>query len=512
MTFAQDIFISFTHIDSQSLNPDEAGWISAFHRALEIRLPQLREKETRIWRDRKLRGNDYLDDAIFGTLTQTALLVSVLSPRYLKSEWCRAELQRFCQAADSHGGLRVGDTKARLFKIIKTYLPLEQHPAEFADFLGYEFFEIDDAGRPQEFDRVYGPEQERKFYAKLNDLAYDIAQTLDLLDAQQGAPPSSQPAAAATVTSAPKPEPVSESDPSTIDRKVIYLAATTSDLQDDRDRIRRELEQWGHQVLPESPLPSEPGPFTQAVCEALAQAQLSVHLLSPQANLPTAGQLPTQDQIYRQLATVRTRDQVALAAQCGQARSDFSRVLWLPPDISEATPDAFVTELQGDPDFIRTNLEALKDIIRTRLTPPPAPGLALPTDGRIQIYLDCDERDLETPEIEPLYDWLEQRYAVVLPDEHSTLSRSEALIQQCEAVLIYYGEASALWLKRRLNALKKSLYGRPKPLLAQAVYVADPAKQKFSDPEVLMIPGYQGFQPTLLEDFIATLDTTGGLA
>ncbi|RZM77908.1 TIR domain-containing protein [Leptolyngbya iicbica] len=497
MTFAQDVFISFTHIDNQSLNPDEDGWISSFHKALEIRLSQLRGKESRIWRDRRLWGNEDLDEAIFDALTQSALLVSVLSPRYLQSEWCMRELQRFCQAADQGGGLRVGEAKARLFKVIKTYLPIEQHPAVVANFLGYEFYEIDDAGRPQEFDRVYGPEQERKFYAKLNDLAYDIHQTLEILDAQVGQPPLTEPQFGAVAA----------------DRKVIYLADTTPDLQVDRERIRRELEQAGHQVLPEQPLPSEPGAFKQTVCEALTRAHLSVHLLSPYPSQPPAGQSPTQEQLYRQLVTARTRDQVALAAQCGQGRSDFSRLLWLPPDTGAVAPDDFVTELQSDPDFIRTNLEALKDIIHTRLTQPATPALELSTDGRVQIYLDCDERDLENPAIDPLFEWLDQHFQVILPDyEQGTLSRSEALLQQCEAVLIYYGEASALWLKRRLNALKKTLYGRPKPLLAKAVYVADPAKQKFSDPEVLMIPGYQGFQPTLLEEFVASLGPAGGQA
>jgi len=230
MTFAQDVFISFTHIDNQSLNPDEDGWISTFHKALEIRLSQLRGNEPRIWRDRKLQGNDYLSDTIFDTLTQAALLVSVLSPRYLKSEWCMTELQRFCQEANQTGGLRVADNKARLFKVIKTYLPLEQHPPEFESFLGYEFFEFDDAGRPQEFDRVYGPERERKFYAKLNDLAYDIHQTLELLEAQVA---RSQPAdSTAPTTPAQRTSEAS---------KVIYLADTTPDLQVDRERIRQEL-------------------------------------------------------------------------------------------------------------------------------------------------------------------------------------------------------------------------------------------------------------------------------
>jgi hypothetical protein len=498
MTFAQDVFISFTHIDNQSLNPDEDGWISTFHKALEIRLSQLRGQEPQIWRDRKLQGNSYLRETIFDTLAQTALLVSVLSPRYLESAWCMDELRHFCEEASRQGGLRVGDNKARLFKVVKTYLPLEQHPAEFAAFLGYEFFEFDDAGRPQEFDRIYGPERERQFYAKLNDLAYDIHQTLELLKAQR----------ARSRSGGHAPQPTRPM------RKVIYLADTTPDLHVSRERIRRELEQAGHQVLPEQPLPSEPATFKQAVCEALTRSQLSIHLLSPYASGAKGEAAQTQEQIYRQLAMMRTRDQIELADQCGQERADFSRLLWLPPDAGTLEPDEFVTSLQNDPNFISTNLEAFKDIIHTHLAPPATfEGVDLPTDGKLHLYLDCDERDLDMPEIDPLFEWLDQHFRVILPDyDNRTLSRSEAMIQQCEAVLIFYGQASALWLKRRLNALKKTLYGRPKPLRAKAVYVADPSKQRFSDPEVPMIEGYHGFQPTLLEGFLASLGMTEGRA
>ena len=131
MNFEPDLFISYTHIDNQSLSPDQDGWISTFHKALEIRLSQLRGEMPRIWRDRKLQGNDYFSDAIFETLSNAALLISILSPRYLKSEWCMRELQHFCQTAAQSGGLKVGDNKARLFKVVKTYLPRDQHPSEF---------------------------------------------------------------------------------------------------------------------------------------------------------------------------------------------------------------------------------------------------------------------------------------------------------------------------------------------------------------------------------------------
>ena len=45
-----------------------------------------------IWRDPKLHGNDMFADTLIDRLKKVALLVSVLSPRYLKSEWTRREL------------------------------------------------------------------------------------------------------------------------------------------------------------------------------------------------------------------------------------------------------------------------------------------------------------------------------------------------------------------------------------------------------------------------------------
>ena len=36
-----DIFISYAHLDDQSIDEDQEGWISRFHRVLEIKLSQL---------------------------------------------------------------------------------------------------------------------------------------------------------------------------------------------------------------------------------------------------------------------------------------------------------------------------------------------------------------------------------------------------------------------------------------------------------------------------------------
>ena len=36
MKFEKDIFISYAHIDDESISDEEKGWITEFHRALEI--------------------------------------------------------------------------------------------------------------------------------------------------------------------------------------------------------------------------------------------------------------------------------------------------------------------------------------------------------------------------------------------------------------------------------------------------------------------------------------------
>jgi hypothetical protein len=117
--FENDIFISYAHLDDQPLTEGQKGWVSDFHRALELRLGELLGEKPKIWRDAKLAGNDYFSDVIVGRLMKVALLISILSPRYLKSEWCVKELREFYKAAEQTGGLRVGE-KARVFKVVKT--------------------------------------------------------------------------------------------------------------------------------------------------------------------------------------------------------------------------------------------------------------------------------------------------------------------------------------------------------------------------------------------------------
>src|SRR5260370_12149218 len=119
MSFEKHLFISYAHIDNQPLTPEQQGWVSRFHSSLEAVLSMRMGRKAEIWRDLKLSGNDIFADEIVSQFPKTALLISVLTPRYIQSDWCTREVREFCEVAEQSGGLVV-DNKSRVIKVIKT--------------------------------------------------------------------------------------------------------------------------------------------------------------------------------------------------------------------------------------------------------------------------------------------------------------------------------------------------------------------------------------------------------
>ena len=71
--------------------------------------------------------------------------------------------------------MQVG-TKSRVFKVMKTPVPLNEQPEPLRSVLGYEFYEESPADhRVREYLLNPDPEERWKFYARVDDLAQDIA-------------------------------------------------------------------------------------------------------------------------------------------------------------------------------------------------------------------------------------------------------------------------------------------------------------------------------------------------
>jgi hypothetical protein len=494
LNFENDLFISYAHIDNASFTEIEKGWIDLLHEALDWRLPQLMGEPVKIWRDRKLGGNDVFNDTIVIEVSNSAILLCVISPRYLSSQSCREELDGFFSAAVKSGGLQIND-KHRVFKVAKTYVPLEEHPAELRDMLGYEFYAVDKAsGRFREYDNEIGPkgEKDKRYWEKFEDLAQDICLLLKRMGHEKN----------------PGPEVAGEG-------ATIYLAETTVDLQEERDKVKRELLQHGHLVLPDKALPQDAPSLQQVVRDYLKRSRLSVHLIGE-----NYGSIPEME---TERSVVRLQEE--LAVERGDD-AQFSRLIWMPPGLQPREPrqQKFVIDLQNSfsshngSELLQVKLEDLKTIIQTKLTQKPKPPIVVSEQGEAsRIYLICDQSDVDA--VGPLQDYLfAQGYEVILPlgegSEAEVFQDHKDNLLLCDAVLIFQGRASEGWLRMKLRELLKLPgYGRTTPLLGKAVYVAGPTsppKERFKTQEALVIKNYENFDPAPFAPFIARISKTKG--
>jgi len=495
-TFIDDVFISYRHLDNELLDEQGNGWIDNFHKRFESLLGEALGYEPKIWRDTRLEGNVYFADVLEERLKNTAVVISILSPGYVQSDWCLGELREFCQLADKTGGLLVSD-KLRIFKVVKTHIDREQHPSEFQKQLGYEFYEVDKmTQKPVAFGQELGRNRDQRYWSKLDDLAWDVKQVLSVIN-----PRSRIPAPGSVFSRA---------------QATVYLAQTTRDLSGERDQIKRELQNRGYDILPERELPFISPNYEEAVRECVARAKLSVHLIGGSYGIvPEGAGNRSIVRLQNEIAAERNRD-VA-----------FSRLLWMPVGLTpqEEVQAQFIEHLRTDAatqqgaELLQTPLEELKNVIQLRLN---SNGHKTKDEPSVQaaakIYLIFDKRDLEG--VVPLNDYLsvDKHYQVLLPliddegvDDSEGFEIHKDNLAQCDAVLIYYGNANQVWFEYKRRDLKKIAGLDRKALLAaEAVYVAAPKtvhKQLFNSPDTLVIKNFEDFSPAVLDSFIARVQT-----
>lgn len=478
-SFDKDIFISYCHADNEDAMGE--GWIELFDRALRNRLIQLLgartpEEEPRIWRDPSLHGNDEFAAVLSEKLSHVALVVSVMSPSYVKSDWCIREIDAFCKAAEASGGVVLGN-KGRILKVLKDPVPRDEHPEVLKGQTGYPFFKLD-PGRtvPIPFTLTKGDETIALAKRVIDDLAYSIIETLQAVNQAVAARP-------ATGTDRSTPESAAQREMAA-SAGTVFLAE--SDLDDERQQVRRGLEAHGIVVLPAGDLPvRKPEEFKQEVRQALERCDLAVHMVAGTRSMVLRGE--TED-------TVSLQNQIAaeLSAETG-----LPRLVWLSPglvvDPADERQKQFVANLERDPntrrgaEVLSIPLQGLitqvQDTLtkrlraKARVTQPVAASDAPP-----QVYLITDEADTEA--VDPLrqqlidlgFDVLER-----LSDDNATPQEKQEdhknNLVACEGAIVYVGAAGENWLKTMLSEVQKANGWRDpaQPLRWRAICLGPPA-------------------------------------
>jgi len=491
MAYEGDAFISYAHLDNRVLSDGQTGWVASLQRALETRVAQLAGREAHVWWDPELRGNEVFSDILVDRLRKVAALVPIVSPGYINSKWGRRELTEFCKAAEEHGGLKLGD-QARVFKVLKTLVPLEQHPPELQPFLGYEFYKIDpDTGRVRELSEIFGPEAEQEFLLKLDDLAHDLCRLLEGIRDE-------------TISTFLQPQ----------QSMRVYLGETTTDLRPQRDALRRALQQHGYTVLPARTLPLIEAELATAVREDIASCRMSIHMFGGTYGVVPEGAEVSLQEIQSELAAERS------------GSGSFSRLLWIPQGLS-VTDDRqrrlldrlrLDRGMRPDTDLLETSFEDLRTLIASRLkeSQKPAPATtAAAKPGTASLYFVYDQRDEAA--IAPWSDLLFQSFEVVHPlfegDEREIREAHEDALRQCDGVLLFYGNANEAWLRRKLTEVQKSPgNGRTKPAPELCVVQAPPrtpAKERFRTHYCGVVAQWDGCDAARLQPFVEALSARG---
>ena len=290
----------------------------------------------------------------------------------------------------------------------------------------------------------------------------------------------------------------------------MYLAESSFDQKEHRDSIKRWLMDNNYTVLPNHNLPLVVDEYTDEVTTTMSECELSIHIVGAGYGLVLEGTSDSKSVIQNKIGSKLS------------AEKQLKRIIWSPPEIagSDQRQVDFLENIKVNPEFQRgadyliTPLEDLKFAIKDKMIQKKEkstenPSTEMSPDGVVpaQVYLICDEADLE--QIVPVEDYLfDQGFEVIIPVFEGKQSELRADHQEnmknCDAVMIYFGAGSDLWVRTKVRDLMKiSGYGRTKPLNMKAMLLAEPktrSKTRYRTQDMEVINMLSGFDKTGLNE------------
>ena len=433
--FNHDVFISYSHFDNQAV--DEHGWVSDFHRRLQIELDEELGEKSSVWRDVRIGSADDFTADLTKQLKSTAVLLAIVSPGYLNSRWCGWELQGFVEGERRTGDLWV-EAKCRAIKIIKRPGDQDAHRnLAPRDTVGVELFETDRAsGRNHELK----PESDL-FQRRLTELAQDISGILRLIRRQ----------------------------------RTVYLGVAPAAMAAQREKVSNELKARQFRVLaaPES----EVGNVLDVVKTSMRESSLSIHFVDRMVDASAEPATATAERTISSDAGVR--QVMVVHDPTGQSKQNW--------ELGSGTQPADV-EVMVDPPT-----HALNETVLDKLGTPEE----RPTPKQlVRVYLICERQDhplLVANRARTLRNHLLKRgLEVKLPlaeGDAAEFSRDNRhKLKQCDGVLLYWGGSRQNWFEERLNELTQAKgWRRNESFSASAAYVAEPlspVKENYETREV----------------------------
>ena len=493
--FEFDIFLSYARVDNSTAERDpERGWVSQFHRHLEVALSKKvgRLDTVRIWRDvRELRGNQLFDKSIQDAIQASAVFVALSSRGYLESEYCRQELQWFFEKGQSTpAGLAVGDDY-RIFNILLNNIPASGWPAEYARSSGFPFHdaaEFEHDGEP--VDPTSPP-----FQSQLRKLTESLYRTLCRLKGQPTARDVAEAASANRVT--------------------VYLAETADSLGPVRKRILSELKDAKDvAIAARVPPPFEAAAHDEAARGGIAAADVSVHLLD---------RYPGRE-IVDQEGMSYPRRQVELALAHGKAPLILVPSALTRESIEDEGHAAFLEQLEhGDRadskyHFQRELPSAMTRQILSMVEQLKGQRAASARDTVGATLLDTHLKD-QIHAFELGQYLLKRKVETLINPQEDDPEKNLAIfterLKKVAILIVFFGAVPWDWVRERLKLALQISVAEQCPLRACGVYLAPPQKldpsRKFQLPLVTLewMDHTHGFNPSAVDRLVTRAQAVG---
>jgi hypothetical protein len=433
-----DVFISYAHADNQPFREGDEGLVTTFVRDLENYVSRKLDRDATIWMDhRELSGNQPLTPAIMGALAKTTVIVVIASPRYLASQWCRLERQKFLELVSQRTS-----AGSRVFRV--EFDKVTRLPDEFKDTIGYKLW-LENWKDKTTRTLGFPNHREQEYWDVLNRIATHLADELTRLE------------------SAPQaPDPDSYLPPAN-SKGSVFLADVTDDLDSKRTGVRDYLEQAGLKVFPETWRTYDNlNAFTVATDRDLAQCSVFVQLLSEVAGKKPFNQPYGLPRLQHQRAS-------GAGIKILQWRNNGKLQL---EDISDEDHRALI----DGPTVRAESIEDFKRAVVASVLPPEPNGSPSPKPSKfVFISADIPDRSLAK---ELIIEALEKRgisYAMLPNSNDTAITRRfmEVSLTDCDAALVIYCVSDSASVLAQVLQCRKHINQR-QPLRIIAVYDGPP--------------------------------------
>jgi hypothetical protein len=468
--YQNDVFISYAHADNEA-SEDIEPWVTRLVVDLQRSLGRRLGTKPEIYFDLRRLSTGAVLDELLDNVSKAAVLVAIVSPSYVRRDWTRDELRVFMSTTAA---------SSRICPIEMLPLDSEQdYPKEFVTIKRALFWHPSVDSQTPITIRV--DLDHERYYAKIEDLAEDLKKKLRQMSFCPSQPSIS------TIAATP-PIHVAKS-------KTLLLAQVTEDLEDERENVRRHLEQFGLTVLPTTTYPQGGAAFRMAFEGDCDRARLFVQMLGP-----------TQSRSPPDLGNSYAYTQYELATQHG-----LDRMLWRRPDLRVDEITHRDAHLLTAPEIEAIGLESFKAEIVSNLIAPESAAHARPSSANGFVFINASQTDLALAKT--LYDEVKRnKYSAVLPsfDGPAEVIRVdlEDTLVDCSALVLVYGSTGPTWVRGQLRLFDKLRPRRECPPRVIAIYFGPPeekAELGFTMPFVRYIDARQNASVAPIAEMVTEL-------